>query len=131
MHGFFIHNRLYQHVKTISTTDTYEQMISNRTQKAKKRKRDDRISVIRKLPKFNKDYALALLKRDGKQKKKDANAGGILQDSRFSALFEDEDFAIDKDSTDYMRVTGGGQSKMLDTEGMMEKFDLMDASEDR
>jgi len=126
MHGFFMHNRLYANVKKVlGSTDVYEQYIKSKTKKAISSKREQRISVLRKLPSFNRKYAMALAKKTAKKKPE----GGLLSDPRFKKVWEDEDFEIDTASSEYNRVTHGGRKKMLDDSNFLQNFNEVEASE--
>lgn len=61
------------------------------------------VSLLKKLPKVNKDLALKLMdeESDKTNVKKNKTGSSLLQDSRFKALFENPDFQVDKNAEEY------------------------------
>ena len=53
MHGFFIHNKLYQKAKTIVEPNDYAALRKQRIQSKMEEARQQRITLKRKLPKVN------------------------------------------------------------------------------
>ncbi|KAJ3000633.1 Nucleolar protein 10 [Globomyces sp. JEL0801] len=109
MHGFFIDLRLYEKAKAISNPFEYDDYKKRMVQKRIEEKRASRISAIKKLPKVNRNIAADLLidtdddettEMPTKSKKKQ-ESDNIMKDSRFTSLFEDEDFQIDETSHEY------------------------------
>lgn len=61
MHGFFMDTRLYNKAKAIAEPFAYESYRKDTIKKKIEEKRANRIGLVKKLPKINKDYAAALL----------------------------------------------------------------------
>ncbi|XP_071837260.1 nucleolar protein 10-like isoform X2 [Apostichopus japonicus] len=104
MHGYFMDIRLYHKAKSIADPFAYDNYKKNLIQKKIEEARSNRVKKLKKLPKVNAALALKL-QDEGEAKKtakvKDKTADGILQDSRFSALFENPDFQVDEESEEY------------------------------
>ncbi|KAJ3001107.1 UNVERIFIED_CONTAM: hypothetical protein HDU68_007059, partial [Siphonaria sp. JEL0065] len=117
MHGFFLDLRLYNKAKSIANPFEYEEFKKKRIAEKLEKDKKTRIHASRKLPRVNAGLALRLSKdeeveeesdddgsrkKKGKNKKKDAaDASQIKEDSRFKSLFEDEDFQIDENSSEW------------------------------
>eukprot|EP00163_Fabomonas_tropica_P008529 TRINITY_DN18265_c0_g1_i1.p1 TRINITY_DN18265_c0_g1~~TRINITY_DN18265_c0_g1_i1.p1 ORF type:complete len:676 (-),score=182.89 TRINITY_DN18265_c0_g1_i1:108-2135(-) len=137
MHGFFMDMRLYTRTKAISEPFAYEQYRKERIQKKINEKRENRISIQRKIPKVNQafaeelaDRAEAALTQTGKKKKKNAQSEKLLQDDRFSSMFNRPEFQIDTDHYDYKRLHPS-QAAMADRSSSRLARDFEDAeSED-
>ncbi|KAJ3193619.1 hypothetical protein HDU82_002754, partial [Entophlyctis luteolus] len=116
MHGYFLDLRLYNKAKAIANPFEYEEFKKRRIAEKLEKDRKTRIHATRKLPKVNAGFALRLMKetgelagsdededekRNNKRKKKDAGLGAIKTDDRFKGLFEDEDYQIDENSSEW------------------------------
>ncbi|GLC33816.1 hypothetical protein PLESTM_000122600 [Pleodorina starrii] len=122
MHGFFVDNRLYAKAKSLMDPFAYETYRQQRITKKMEEERKARISIIRKLPKVNTKVAARLMAESAEAAAAaaaaaaDGAAGGAakaggqraaaaaanpLADSRFAAMFEDPDFAIDEEAEEY------------------------------
>lgn len=124
MHGFFIDNRLYNKAKAISDPFAYETYRKKKIEEKLEEERKSRIGERRKLPKVNATTAAKLiLESESKSTKKpEVN---LLEDSRFSAMFQDPAFAIDFNSEDYRQLhpnTDPAKDKRL----LAEHFDQLD-----
>ncbi|TGO15835.1 hypothetical protein BTUL_0035g00390 [Botrytis tulipae] len=112
MHGYFVASKLYEQARLIANPYVWE---DERTKRVKEKVEKERASRIRggKKVKVNQNLVDKVLKRQERREKVDENAG-VLGDSRFGKLFEDEDFAIDERSREFQalnpstRVSGGG-----------------------
>ncbi|KAI9014944.1 WD40-repeat-containing domain protein [Gaertneriomyces semiglobifer] len=122
MHGFFVDLRLYEKAKAIANPFQFDEHKRKMVEQKIAKQRESRIRAIKNLPKINRDMAAKLLKTqkssddegdtsdlDSKKTKKrkqipveGADSKNPLGDGRFSALFEDEDFQIDRTSHEYM-----------------------------
>jgi len=107
MHGFFMDARLYQRLKTVANPNAYEEYLQQEVEKKIAAKRNDRITVARKLPKVNMQFAKVLLQQpkvkrvlreaevqENKDQVQDVYANP-LADDRFAKIFQDQNFAID------------------------------------
>ncbi|KAI9024086.1 WD40-repeat-containing domain protein [Hyaloraphidium curvatum] len=115
MHGFFVDLRLYEKAQSIANPFAFEEYRKRRVQDRLEEERKTRISLQRKLPKVNKALAAKLAaaaekdEQDAAYKSKSsplpaassADPMNPLGDSRFAALFEDEDFQVDATSHEY------------------------------
>lgn len=103
MHGFFLDNRLYNKAKAISDPFAYETYRKKKIEEKLEGERRSRIGERRKLPKVNATTAAKLiLESESKSTKKpEVN---LLDDNRFSAMFQDPEFAIDFQSDDYRQL---------------------------
>jgi len=115
MHGFFMHNRLYNQVKQLNSAETLENYVNSKTKRIIEKKRKNRIANTRSVFAFNRRLAAEL------QKKK---VEGLSD--RFSAVFDDPDFKVDEDDEDYKRVTQGGQRQIQATG----TFELIEEDDD-
>lgn len=117
MHGFFIDYRLYLKAKSMADPFAYEAYRQQRIQEKIEAGRAARITIKRKLPKVNQDLAARLLAtendedREGsvkdhasKKKKKTGTGSELLKDERFAAMFNDEDFEVNKFSPEYVSL---------------------------
>lgn len=93
MHGFFIDMKLYREVKDIVNPFAFEEYKDNLIMDKLKSQMKDRIEV-KKLPSVNKKLAI-----------KDMHKGSkLLEDDRFTSLFNDSDFKIDEESEQYKLI---------------------------
>lgn len=107
LHGYFMDVRLYHKAKSVADPFIFE---NYKQQKIKERltvQRFNRVKLMSKLPSVNKVLAEKLAAQQGadfkqsKLKKKAGSALDLLQDERFSKLFENPDFQVDINSEDY------------------------------
>ncbi|CAG2190109.1 unnamed protein product [Mytilus edulis] len=98
MHGFFIDMRLYHKAKSIAEPFAYEKYRKNKIREKIEEERENRVR-LKKLPKVNPDFARKLIEAKEEatagNKKKMKKTPDIMEDSRFSAMFQDTDFHID------------------------------------
>ena len=95
MHGFFIDVRLYRRVVATAQSTNYDKWVKDKIKEKTKKRRGDRINIVNKF-KVNSDLAKEIIERDENEKKT------ALTDDRFSNMFKDEDFEIDRTSKAYM-----------------------------
>lgn len=95
MHGYFIDIRLYKKAKSLSEPFAFEKY---RRQKIREKIEEDRQNRVKtkKLPNVNKDLALKLMN--------DPKKSSLLEDDRFSTLFKNPDFQIDKNTEEYRLI---------------------------
>lgn len=124
MHGYFVGQRLYDEARLISNPYIWEEERAKRVKDKIDKERESRIRGKKKAAvKVNKKLAERLLavqekserkkaqrvlERGGDETMVDAPAPtedkpdkGLLGDSRFAKLFEDEDFAVDENSREF------------------------------
>jgi len=110
MHGYFVASRLYEEARLIANPYIWDE---ERTKRVKERVEKERASRIRgKKVKVNQNLVDKLLKKQERREKVDAEMG-VLGDSRFGKMFEDEDFAVDERSREFQQLNpstkvGGG-----------------------
>ncbi|BFZ60257.1 Small ribosomal subunit bioproteinsis [Saitoella coloradoensis] len=106
MHGFFLDLRLYEKAKLIANPFAYaEHRAATITQKIDA-ERESRIRSKKVSTKVNKTLAERLLKAEERAaaKGKESAVKGVLEDGRFKAAFEDEDFAVDEKTVEFMQL---------------------------
>ncbi|CAH9062544.1 unnamed protein product [Cuscuta europaea] len=115
MHGYFINYRLYTKAKSLADPFMYDDYLEQQKKKKLEKQLESRITIKRKLPKVNKAFASKLLDNEeaekvegdgvdakkASKKKKGPTSSEILEDQRFSAMFENKDFEIDERSQEY------------------------------
>ncbi|KAK9106221.1 hypothetical protein Scep_023065 [Stephania cephalantha] len=118
MHGFFIKYQLYKKAQAIADPFAYDAYIKQRKEEKLDLQRAKRITIMRKLPKVNRELAARILeneeteevevKDDGddknKKKKKKGLDSGLMKDERFAAMFENQEFQIDESSREYLSL---------------------------
>ncbi|XP_033117481.1 nucleolar protein 10-like [Anneissia japonica] len=106
MHGYFMDIRLYHKARAIADPFAYEEYRRNKIREKIDEARKNRVR-INKLPKVNRDIAARILDQDGvvannkKAKAKIAAQKNLLSDDRFSAMFKDTNYQVDKESEEY------------------------------
>lgn len=93
MHGFFIDINLYNKAKAASNPNTSEQYFKTRIEKKLADERQNRIQLFNTLPKVNRKLAAKILQK--KHEAKDGGKTSLLEDSRFTGLFDNPDFEVD------------------------------------
>lgn len=127
MHGYFVAQRLYEEARLITNPYIWEEQRAKRVKERIDQERESRIRGKKKAAvKVNKKLAEKLMAIEDKNERRKAqrvlNRGGddeemadapattdkpepeqkgLLGDSRFTQLFEDEDFAIDETSREF------------------------------
>lgn len=102
MHGYFVASRLYEEARLIANPYIWDE---ERTKRVKEKVEKERASRIRgsKKVRVNQNLVDKVLKRQERRSKVDENMG-ILGDSRFGKLFEDEDFLVDEKSREFQAL---------------------------
>lgn len=102
MHGYFVASRLYEEAQLIANPYMWEE---ERSKRIKEKIEKERASRIRgwKTVKVNQKLADKMLKRQERRQKIDMDMG-ILGDSRFGKLFEDEEFQVDEKSREFQAL---------------------------
>lgn len=106
MHGYFMELKAYQKLVAAVNPFEFEKYRKDLIQKKIREKTERRINIQKnKTAKVNVDYVRELEQRQkdtsSKAKKAAISAGQLLQDDRFAQVFENPEFAIDKDSENY------------------------------
>eukprot|EP00794_Sanderia_malayensis_P020301 gene20301-22290_t len=102
MHGYFMDIKLFHQVQAFVDPFAYENFRKEKIKSKIALEQGSRI-MAEKLPKVNKQLAAKFIENEDtdmeyQRKKKSTN---VLQDERFSALFENPDFEIDEESEQY------------------------------
>lgn len=102
MHGYFVASRLYEEAQLIANPYIFDE---ERTKRIKEKVEKERASRIRggKKVKVNQNLVDKMLKRQERRQKVDEDMG-ILGDSRFGKLFEDEEFTVDERSREFQAL---------------------------
>ncbi|PGG97083.1 hypothetical protein AJ80_09744 [Polytolypa hystricis UAMH7299] len=124
MHGYFVAQRLYEEARLITNPFVWEEERAKRVKEKIDTERESRIRGKKKVvAKVNKKLAEKLLEKEERSERKRAQRvlarggdeemvdadtkpvseapAGLLKDSRFAQLFEDEEFAVDETSHEY------------------------------
>ena len=120
MHGYFVAQRLYEEARLIADPFIWEDERAKRIREKIDKERESRIRGNKSKVKVNRELAEKMLARDekrraNKHKQRPAEEGederqvpeetdGLLNDTRFSALFRDEDFAVDHNSREFQML---------------------------
>jgi ribosome biogenesis protein ENP2 len=99
MHGYFMDIRLFRKAKQLAEPFNYEEYKKNKIKESIDKERINRVKV-RKLPRVNAELARKVIEdtKLGKAKKTNTN---IMDDDRFTALFADPNYQIDKESEEF------------------------------
>jgi len=104
LHGYFMDIRLYRKAASAKPANALENMKKDMVRKQIEAQREGRVKIETKIPKVNKDLFIKLKVDEDKDKKKKKNAGDLLEDDRFGALFTDDRFEVDKDDETYRLI---------------------------
>lgn len=127
MHGFFVAQRLYEEARLIANPTSWEEERARRIREKIEKERESRIRGKKQITaKVNRKMAERILEREeknerrraqkllangnaevvetSKQTEKEEKPKGLLADSRFARLFEDEEFAVDEDSREFQSL---------------------------
>jgi ribosome biogenesis protein ENP2 len=107
MHGYFVAAKLYDQARLIANPYVWEEERAKRVKEKVEKERASRIRGIKKV-KVNQKLADKILQRQEKRAKIDTEAG-VLGDSRFGKLFEDEEFKVDETSREFRALNPSTQ----------------------
>jgi len=116
MHGFFMDLGLYNKLKAVSEPQAYEEWRKKKLKDKLEEKRKSRISIQKKLPKVNREYAQRVIHKAEKTGAKTKDAQNPLEDDRFSAMFTQRDFQIDEEAEEFKLRNPSGPVKMDEEE---------------
>ncbi|KAK2627974.1 hypothetical protein QTJ16_002620 [Diplocarpon rosae] len=102
MHGYFVASRLYEEARLIANPYIWDEERTKRVKEKVEKERATRIRGSKKV-KVNQNLVDKLLKKQERREKVD-EAMGILGDSRFGKLFEDDEFAVDERSREFQAL---------------------------
>nr|KMM65288.1 nucleolar protein 10 [Coccidioides posadasii RMSCC 3488] len=124
MHGYFVAQRLYEEARLITNPFVWEEERAKRIKEKIDKERESRIRGKKKVAaKVNKKLAEKLLEKEERHERRQAQkilaqggdessakpeaastGKGILHDPRFAKLFEDEEFAVDETSREFLAL---------------------------
>ncbi|KAI1625319.1 WD40-repeat-containing domain protein [Exophiala viscosa] len=124
MHGFFVAQGLYEEARLIANPSSWEEERAKRVQEKIDKERESRIRGKKKVTaKVNRKMVERILDREEKNEQRRAQRvlaqggdekaavevtepeeKGLLADSRFAKLFQDEDFAVDETSREFQQL---------------------------
>jgi ribosome biogenesis protein ENP2 len=102
MHGYFVASRLYEEARFIANPYILDEERTKRVREKVEKERASRIRGSKKV-KVNQGLVDKMLKRQERRQKVDKNMG-VLGDSRFGKLFEDEEFTVDERSREFQAL---------------------------
>lgn len=102
MHGYFVASRLYEEAQLIANPYLWEDERNKKIQEKIEKERASRIRNVKKV-KVNQKLVDKVLKRQERRENVDLE-NGILGDSRFGKLFEDEEFQVDEKSREFQAL---------------------------
>jgi len=103
--SFFIDIRLYNKARSVVEPFEFDKYRKEKVRQKIESTRPNRLTIKSNLPKVNQEIALKLMDEKGAKKKKGRPTTSLLDDSRFSAMFENPEFEIDKDADEYKMLT--------------------------
>lgn len=132
MHGYFVAQRLYEEARLIVNPFIWEEERAKRVREKIEKERESRIrgSTSNVKVKVNKELAAKMLAREEKRKANRSKevpaeeenrdevapageeSSGLLHDSRFAALFQDEDFVVDQNSKEFQLLNPSTKPSM-------------------
>jgi len=102
MHGYFVASRLYEEARLIANPYILDEERTKRVREKVEKERASRIRGSKKV-KVNQSLVDKMLKRQERRQKVDKDMG-VLGDSRFGKLFEDEEFTVDERSREFQAL---------------------------
>ncbi|XP_036321787.1 nucleolar protein 10 [Rhagoletis pomonella] len=123
MHGYFIDARLYNRAKAVADPFAFERFRKEKIRKEIESERKSRLQIKSNLPKVNQELALKIMDEQSNSKKS-AKAANLLEDTRFKAMFENPEFAINKNAEEYKLLAPAlnrlGKSKLKEIKKRVE-----------
>lgn len=107
MHGYFVASKLYEQAKLIANPYGFEEERQKRVKDKVEKERASRIRGTKKV-KVNQNLVDKLLKKQENRDAVDTQAG-LLGDSRFTQLFEDDEFVVDERSREFQALNPSTQ----------------------
>ncbi|XP_055848507.1 nucleolar protein 10 [Episyrphus balteatus] len=103
MHGYFIDARLYNKFKATVEPFAFDKFRKEKIRQEIASERQSRLQIKTNLPKVNQELALKIIEDESSQapKKSQKKLPNLLEDDRFKAMFENTDFAINKNTEEY------------------------------
>lgn len=106
MHGYFIDARLYNKFKATVEPFAFDKFRKEKVRQEIASERQSRLQIKTNLPKVNQELALKIIEEETATQqaaKKNAHKKlpNLLEDDRYKAMFENTDFAINKNTEEY------------------------------
>ncbi|XP_030376856.1 nucleolar protein 10 [Scaptodrosophila lebanonensis] len=103
MHGYFMNVRLYNKAKAVVEPFAFDRFRKEKVRQEIESERQSRLQIKSKLPKVNQELALKIMDEQSNPSNsaKKQNMPSLLEDSRFKAMFENTDFAVNKQAEEY------------------------------
>lgn len=134
LYRFFIDIRLYNKAHSVVEPFAFDKYRKEKVRQKIESTRPNRLTIKSNLPKVNQEIALKLMEEKGIKKKKGRPTTSLLDDNRFSAMFENPEFEIDKDADEYKMLTPVlsrlDKSKLKELKRKQTLKDIMDEGED-
>ncbi|MDA4132995.1 MAG: hypothetical protein OK454_07720, partial [Thaumarchaeota archaeon] len=102
MHGYFVASKLYEQARLIANPYVWEEERAKRVKEKVEKERATRIRGHKKV-KVNQKVVDKLLRKQDNREKVDVEAG-VLGDSRFAQMFEDDEFKVDEHSKEFQLI---------------------------
>lgn len=95
--------RLYNKAKAVVEPFAFDRFRKEKVRQEIESERKSRLQIESKLPKVNKELALKIMDEQANPSNsaKQRNMPSLLQDTRFKAMFENSDFAVNKEAEEY------------------------------
>jgi len=95
--------RLYNKAKAVVEPFEFDRYRKEKVRQEIESERKSRLQIESKLPKVNKELALKIMDEQANPSNsaKQRNIPSLLQDTRFKAMFENTDFAVNKEAEEY------------------------------
>lgn len=123
MHGYFINTSLYNRVRAVADPFAYDQYRKKKIKERLEEKRKSRIapkqsssSSQRKKKSVNAGLADDLELKARKKDKTSVVAKNMLEDDRFSSLFQNPDYEIDEENVNFLLRNPSGKAKIRQDE---------------
>ena len=128
MHGFFVAQKLYEEARLIANPTSWEEEREKRVQAKISKERESRIRGQKITAKVNRNMVQRIMDKEEKNERRraqrvlaqggdehkpeevpvhqngESREKGVLTDSRFASMFQDEDFEIDQTSRQFQLV---------------------------
>lgn len=105
MHGYFIDARLYNKFKATVEPFAFDKFRKEKIRQEIATERQSRLQLQSNLPKINQELALKIIEEETAAqqapKKSAKKLPNLLEDDRFKAMFENKDFAINKNTEEF------------------------------
>lgn len=151
MHGYFVHQKLHQRAMEVIQPFAYEKYKKEKAKERIENKTKSRITKVHKQKHTSKVMvnqnvvdSLQAKEESRKNKQKHSNGMSVLEDDRFTKMFENKDFKVDEDSERFQFLNPGvsqsrhhrgnkfgrKEEEEESDEEYLERFELVDDAND-